>query len=238
ARTFCHVPADTGFANVGGHALEDYPITKGRAVPPAGGDEVDLKTDLAFACLAATKPGMSDAQAAESVARGLAAEHPDCHSDLYVSPEILGEVPAPGEAKVAHENAARLAECHAKKDFVISTRKARVHVHFKKSAPPKYSASEKKGPRWLPPVDAANTAKITDWIRKHTPGSAEIQRDDYNGRRRVIHDGMKKWKSISWTKRGFEQAACEVIHWSWLFHTEFSGAASPFGTEALAERWK
>ena len=66
----------------------------------------------------------------------------------------------------------------------------------------------------------------------------DVQCDDYNGRWRVIHSGLNKWKSISWTRRGYEKAACEVIHQSWSFHYDFCGVEAPFSMDELAARWQ
>ena len=54
----------------------------------------------------------------------------------------------------------------------------------------------------------------------------------------MIYSALNKWKSVSWTKRGYEKAACESIHHAWVFHTECTGEEAPFSMEDLASRWQ
>ena len=80
-------------------------------------------------------------------------------------------------------------------------------------------------------------AAISQWIDEHKGPSTTIQCDDYNGRWRVIAANLQ-WRSISWTKRGFENAALEVLHQSWEFHTDHTGHEAPFDLDALAQRYQ
>ena len=75
-------------------------------------------------------------------------------------------------------------------------------------------------------------------MKRFFPKEADVVCDDYNGRWRVLYGALNKWKSISWTKRGYEKAACESIHRALVFHTEFSGEEAPFSMEDLAARWQ
>ena len=63
---------------------------------------------------------------------------------------MLGEVLVPGEAKKVAEFALNVEKSHAHKEYVVNTRKARVHKYFKKAPAVKVTAEQKKGPRWLP----------------------------------------------------------------------------------------
>ena len=36
------------------------------------------------------------------------------------------------------------------------------------------------------------------------------------------------WRSVSWTKRGFQHAASEVLWQAWTYHNEYTGAKAPF----------
>ena len=101
-----------------------------------------------------------------------------------------------------------------------------------------YTATQKKGPRWLPERDASSTDKITKWMLKWTPAGAAIDCDDYNGRWRALYPPTNECKSISWTKRGYEKAACEAIWWTWQFHKDFSHEAAPFDLDDLAKRFR
>ena len=71
---------------------------------------------------------------------------------------------------------------------------------------------------------------------KYSPADVAIECDDYNGRWRVIAPTLE-WRSISWTKRGYEKAALEVIHQAWVFQKDWNGQQSPFSLEELATRF-
>ena len=60
--------------------------------------------------------------------------------------------------------------------------------------------------------------------------------DDYNGRWRVISPSME-WKSISWTKRGYQNAALEATHQSWVYYQDATGHTAPFSLTELRERY-
>ena len=228
--------ADLGYAHVAEKCMEDLLMAKGK-VPPACTEDLHRKTELALACIAATKPDMTDLEASASIARAFVAENPDCYADLAVSSDALCEVLNAGEAKAAVEYANSVQKVKATKELVLKTREERIHHHFKKSAPVKYAASERKLPRWLPKRDEQNTAAITQWICSYLPSTVTVQCDDYNGRWRVISANLE-WRSISWTKRGFEKAAMEVIHQAWTYHYDFSGLRAPFDLQELSKRWQ
>ena len=46
------------------------------------------------------------------------------------------------------------------------------------------------------------------------------------------------WKSISWSKRGYEKAALEVIHKGWEYQYDWNGSAAPFSMEELGKRFQ
>jgi hypothetical protein len=60
----------------------------------------------------------------------------------------------------------------------------------------------------------------------------KIVTDDYNGRWRVIAS-TGEWTSVSWTKRGWQMAATEVVHRAWLFEMDFTGFGPPWDLEEL-----
>ena len=228
--------ADMGFAHVAEKVLEDVLISMGKVVPVCESESLHRRTDLAMACIAATKPDCTDVEAAACIAHAFVAENPDCYADLPVDSDTLSEVLNAGEAKAMAEYAHGLEKLKAEKAVVLQTRDERIHKHFKKSAPPKYSAAEKKVPRWLPKKDEQNTSVITRWLLEHAPTSVIVQCDDYNGRWRVISTNME-WRSISWTKRGFQKAASEVLHQAWQYHYDYTGQCAPFDLNELAKRF-
>ena len=193
---------------------------------------------MVLAAIAAIKPDATDKEASEFLARGFLQELPDAYADLYVPPAMLGEVLVPGEAKAVEEYAVAVASTHAQREHIVATRDKRVHKYFKRTPPPAASAVQKKGPRWLPDRGAKNTEKITQWMLKWIPKGGGIDVDDYNGRWRALYPPTNECKSVSWTKRGYEKAACEAIWWAWTFHTDFTKEAAPFDVEALEKRFR
>ena len=228
--------ANNGFAFVTEAACEKVLYRKKKELPEEGGPDQDRKTSLALACIAAIKPDLSAEDACKLINKGFIAENPDCYADLEVDEDILSDVVDKGEAKKMAEYTVELEKTKAKKSVVMHTREKCVGLYFKHAVAVKYTATQKKQPRWLPSQDNATTAIITNWIEKYSPADVAIECDDYNGRWRVIAPTLE-WRSISWTKRGYEKAALEVIHQAWLFQTDWNGQQSPFSLEELATRF-
>ena len=191
---------------------------------------------MTMACLAPIKPDMADTEAVACIARGFVEEHPDCYATLLVEEEQLKDVCNAGEAQKIAEFVANLSRVKAKKDIVFSTRDRGLHKYFKKPPAPKYSAAQKRPPRWLPKHDESNTAAVSQWIEKHAPSSVKIECDDYNGRWRVISANLD-WRSISWTKRGYKKAAFEVLCQAWTYHQDYGGVGPPYDIAALEAEW-
>ncbi len=229
--------AYSGFAHVSEKTMEDVLVHKGKEVPAGDEGDIHRKTELALACIAAIKPDMSGQEASKCIARAFVAENPECYSDLLVDSEALGDVVNAGEAKKVAEHAARMAATKALKELAGMTREKKLPLYFAKAAPLKYTAAQKKQPRWVPRRDEENTEVLTKWILGYIPADVAVECDDYNGRWRVISPNLD-WKSISWTKRGFEAAACEVIDRAWAFHKFCGGAAAPFDLRELSKRWQ
>lgn len=228
--------AHRGFAHVDEKSLEDLLVHCDRALPDCDADDLHRRTDLILAAIAAIKPDMTDVEAAACVARCFVEENPDCYAELLVDAEALSDVVNAGEAKKVAEFVAATSQMQAQKEVVMDTRDRRLHKHFKKSAAPKYSAMQRKVPRWLPPRDESSSSSVTAWIVKHAPSSANVICDDYNGRWRVISQNLD-WRSISWTKRGYRKAAFEVLHQAWLYHKDFTGQGAPYDIASLEQEW-
>jgi hypothetical protein len=228
---------ENGFAFVSEGALESLLGLKGQALPEGSEEEEHRKTTLALACVLACKPDY-DAQAASKVInKAFLAENPDCYASLHVDEDALCDVVNKGEAKKIAEYNVQVQQTKATKALVMQTRDDYVGKHFKKGEVPKYTSAQKKQPRWLPSQDTAATSVITDWIRKYLPAEVQVECDDYNGRWRVIAPTLN-WRSISWTKRGYEKAAFEVIHQAWEYETDWSGLKPPFSLEELEKRFR
>ena len=230
--------AEAGFPGVGEESLEALLLSKKKTVAGDAKSDDHRRTDLVLAAISAIKPDLTEKEASACVARGFLHDIPDAYADLYVPPDMLGEVLVPGEAQAVEKYATQVAAAHAEREHIISTRDKRVLKYFKKVPAAAVSAAQKRGPRWLPAKDAASTEKITKWMLKWVPPGGGIDVDDYNGRWRALYPPTNQWKSLSWTKRGYEAAACEAIWWTWTFHYEFTKEAAPFDMEELARRFR
>jgi hypothetical protein len=209
---------------------------KKKAVPAGSEDEKHRKTILSMACIAAIKPDLRSEEVCNIVNKAFIAEHPDCYASLHVDEDALTDVVDKGEAKKVSEYMASLAATQALKEVVMATREAEVGKFFKSSAPPKYNASDKKLPRWLPEKDEDKTRAIEKWLHSYAPSNVKIVCDDYNGRWRVIAPTLEM-RSLSWTKRGHQRTALEVLHQAWLYEQDWSGRKCPFSLDELEKKY-
>ena len=112
-----------------------------------------------------------------------------------------------------------------------------VAEYFKAPPPRAYTATVKKGPKWVAAKDKENVQAITKFIRSFCPVGPVVSLDEIQGRWRIVSQNLD-WKSISWTKRGYEKAACMTIHQAWAFHHYCAGEKSPFDLKALEARFQ
>ena len=230
--------AKRGFAHVSETACADLMTHLGLEVPEGYDDsEHDHKTALTLPLLAQLLPDISDLEAAASLNRAFIEEHPNCYSDLYIDPECLLECVDKTECNKVQDFEAAVAFHKTKKELVLHTRKTFIHTFFEKTKTPKYSAAQKKPPRWLPKKDETNTKAITEWIEKNLPEGVTVICDDYNGRWRVISMNLD-WKSISWTSRGYEQAASEVLAKAWEYYRDDTGFDAPYDLATLRKKYE
>ena len=226
-----------GFGMIDEEIMEKYLGDLDKAFPVSKDQTIDRTTDLQLACMAAAEPGITDRDVARQLNRGFMLEHADHYADLHVDPAILADVVTKGEAKEIASYSARSQEVTAMKELMQHTRKQRMATHkFKRAPRAKYDADAKKQPRWLP-VKSPTAAKVAKWIEKFIPPEIDLLTDDYNGRWRVISADLA-WKSISWTKRGWESAACETVYWAWWLHSSETDDVCPFDLTDLQERFK
>ena len=227
---------ERGFAFVPESACELLLAQLGKDVPETAEDDIDRKTNLAIECIAAIKPAMSAEDVCKAINKAFVAENPDCYATVKVDSDALSDVVDKSEAKKIAQYEIEVEKSKAKKSVVMHTRSELVPKLFKSSGGPKYTSAQKKPPRWLPEKDTKTTEPITQWIEKHAGPDVAVQCDDYNGRWRVIAPTLE-WRSISWTKRGYEKAALEVIHQSWEYQSDWNGQTAPFDLEHLAKRF-
>lgn len=190
---------------------------------------------LALACISAIKPAVSLEEASIAINKAFLAENPDCYADLHVEDDVLRDVLDIGEAAKVQEYTEKVKQSVARKDIVMRTRDKYAKTHFKRSdRVRRYSALQKKVPRWLPEQDKVTTALVAEWIEKYRAPDVAIVCDDYNGRWRVVAPTLD-WRSISWTKRGHEKTAMEVLMQSWAYQKDWNGLLSPFSMDELAK---
>ena len=73
---------------------------------------------------------------------------------------------------------------------------------------------------------------MTAFVQAHLPEVCKIVQDDYNGRWYIVYPERAP-KSVSWTKRGYGDAASRAIWTGWAFHTETTGEVPPWRTTDL-----
>jgi hypothetical protein len=224
--------AERGFAFVPEAVCQELLLSKDKTVPSISADE-DWKTKLALACIAAIKPEMSAQQASKKINQAYLLENPDCYGTLFVDQDLVSDCLDKREAGKMAQYALGVEKACVQKEVVMQTRDKYVGKRFKSEPKPRYTKAQKETPRWLPDQDRQTTAEILAWILKHAGPDVSVQKDDYNGRWRVLAPTLE-FKSISWTKRGHQKAALEAIHSSWKFQSDWNGLSAPFNREDLA----
>ena len=223
------------FAGCSEQTLKDTLAYLKKPVPEEE-EGLDTKTVLQLSCLAAKKPDITDREAAMCLHRGFILESPDVYAEVIVDPDILGDVVEKTEAKEVQTKAAQFGKARAKKDLVCQTRDKISGKYFKKTPAAHYNKTVLNGPKWVAAKDKENTDMITKFIQKHSPVGPVISLDEGQGRWRVISENLD-WKSISWTRRGYEKAACMTIRQAWNYHMDCTGEKCPFDLNALAKRF-
>ena len=228
---------ERGFAHVPEQTLEQLLTHKTKPLPVEDEEDSDRKTLLAMACIAAIKPDITMDKAVGYLNTAFAEENPDYYHDKYVDTTALSDVLVQSEVQKVHEWEAKVQATKLKKKKAVATRARNVATYFKPAKFPAYTAATKRGPRWLPKKDEKSTSAITKWIGEWCPHDSKVVCDDYNGRWRVIAPDLN-WRSVSWTCRGYEKAATEVVHQAWTYHTDFTGEACPFSLDDLVKRFQ
>lgn len=227
---------EQGFAFVSEGACTQLLHTKKKLAPMPEVDE-DWKTRLTMACIAAIKPDLSQEEVSAKINAAYLLEHPDCYGNQVVDYDLLGDVLDKREAEKMMQYQIGVEKEYVRKELVMETRDKYVSKLFKRKAPkPAWTKAQKDGPRWLPEQDTKATTEIREWIMKFCGPDVQVQKDDFNGRWRVIAP-TKEWKSISWTMRGHEKAAMEAIHMSWKYQADWNGMKSPFDLDTIAGKF-
>ena len=205
---------------------------KGVAAPSHDVPYIDRETELRLVCVATVEPEWDEHQGLQALEKTFKSTNPDLYEGLCISPSMMAEVLAASEAKGIYEYDAALSQKKAKKEYMEATCVERAKHYFKKPAAPKWAAKQKKIPRWLPAKEELKSSTVGEWLLKHLAPGVELNIDDYNGRFRVIGEDLS-WKSVSWTKRGWQQTAAEALWWGWRFHHDCRGVPPPYSLEEL-----
>ena len=67
----------------------------------------------------------------------------------------------------------------------------------------------------------------TQWLLAVIPSSTSLDKDQYQGRWRVLCDSVSCHR-VAWSRRGLPHACDLVLHHSWDMHTPHTGEAPPF----------
>jgi hypothetical protein len=235
ARPILSAQAHYGFAHMEENVMSDLLLSKKLAVPKEDADGYCRRTDLQIACLHSVCPDMLDVDAHRALHRAFMEEHPDLYREMPVSLELLSSLVSNVEARKLAAYGDEITKCKAKLVLQKNLLSRKLPKLFKPAPCAKYTAGDKKLPRWLPKKNSC-TKDVTAFICLRKPPSIFVMEDDYNGRWRVISpDGVSR--SISWTKRGYAQAAAEVLYVSWELEANASGQAPPFDLAELAKEF-
>ena len=227
-----------GFAHVPDAVCELYLKSKGKEIPEVD-DEYNYRTVLQIACITATKPGLTDVEVAGFLNSSFLDEHAELLTMPLVDVDDLGDVLNPGEARNAKVNRETRNASEAMRALAAHTRAAFLPKYAKKTKGPKPKAGVggKKGPKWIAAKDEENVKSITEWIRNNGPEGVSVHVDETNGRWRVMSP-LLQWRSIAWTKRGYEKAAAETLHQAWVYYQEHTGFEPPFPLAELAKKFR
>ena len=88
-----------------------------------------------------------------------------------------------------------------------------------------------KKPRFAVPPDP-NADKVTLLLEQHVPSCINVIQDNYNGRWRIVCESGE-WKSVSWTKRGFESALVLATLHAHFLATVYTGIESDYDLEKI-----
>ena len=110
----------------------------------------------------------------------------------------------------------------------ITARATRALKYFKRAP----AVAKKRLAKYKPNVlDESQSAN--EFLAKYKPPETIIQPDPYNGRWRIIAPEFHEWKSVSWSKRGWEKAVMLTLYTAWKFEERYTGVASPYKMEDL-----
>ena len=198
---------------------------------PAATESESYKHDLIVALIKVVKPLAANSTVKEWLDTCDMMEDPDGDANLLVNKESLYDVMPQGEWQ-------DIDDWEIKQKVRRSTRHESVRLRHKvvdKAFPPAPAPKKKpmKAPRWMPKKDDRARA-ATAYIRSHMPPVGDVDLDEVVGRWRILYP-RRKWRSISWTKRGFHVAVSEVLWQLWTWHYEATSEEPAWPIAGLVE---
>lgn len=224
-----------GFPGCSESLLKTLYKTFGGEAPVVGNDDdSDSRTVLALGCMAAVYPEWTEDLALKALHTGFCLNNKDTSGSMQIDQTMLQDVVLPNEQSKVASYAKEVTIAKAKFDLHKKSRGALIRRFFKPAASTSggRAARPQATPRWLPKKNA-RSSDVTQFLEKHKPSPAAIICDDYNGRWRLLYPD-RQWRSISWTKRGYEKAVAVALHLLWSWHGEATGETPKWPLEDLA----
>ena len=195
------------------------------------------ETELRMACIAAVEPEWDEYEGLQALEAGFKITNPDLYDGLCISPSMVAEVLGASEVKWDLRLRCGAQPEEGQEGTHGSDARGACESLFAEAAPWKWAAKDKRIPRWLPRKEELKSGKVGEWISKHVAPGVQLKIDDYDGRFRVTAEDLW-WESVSWTKRGWQQTAAEVLYRGWKFHQDCHGAPPPYSVEAFSTRFE
>ena len=191
---------------------------------------IDYLSGFVLALMVKVRPNISQLEANLGFRNKELIEGGPDHEGLPFDKDLLTELIHPNDARTVNT-------WHAERDLEGWTRQVnrsvqKDMVRMKVKQPvPKGAAKPPKAKdivKWKPPLAAdANTALT--FIQSHAPPKEymRIAADTSYGRFRLLCP-LDRWeKTVSWTQRGWDKSATEVLYQAWTHYTDITGFDGP-----------
>ena len=192
----------------------------------------DFDQELRLKAMSKLRPDWLDVDATKALHQCYLEEHPEAAQEPILYADLLEELITKFEATEMNNYDNKIINSRATVSYRSKMRTDQVSKYFK----PKYGKKKgplKKPPRYAMPLNP--TAELaTDFLRLHAPPSVAILQDDFNGRWRVVSESGE-WRSISWTRRGFQNALSIALFQAYEFEAILTGVPAPFNMKELAD---
>lgn len=161
---------------------------------------------------------------------GFMIENPVAQEELNLPQDVIFDVLPQRELRPIREYLNQVCSAKARKSAFVRDRVKRGQRYFK---PKPGAPKDKPLPKWKPNPNP-ELGQCTDFIIKHMPSHVACVCDPYNGRYRIIAPDSLEWKSISWSKRGFQKCSYLALHQAWAYEYQYFGTQCPFPWKDLA----